>query len=535
MFTRQATQPITIEQSLSQPVPMPMGHEQDSDDDHVDNDIDDSRDQDHHDHDRSGAGLSASFVLNSTFDNLTVGSLPSSRRERRFMVSHGNNERFSGAGTGIGSGTGAGAGSFGHGHGHRNGAYSHSSHNQKSSSRYGDLSRSMPNAPSLASRRDRASGIRLERIPCMRLPESVTDSEASSVPYGSLNSSQFRLPDRMRNGNNHGSLSSSHHAQSGLMSNSSSVDIRTKVQQVHRGGAVLVKNDGGGLASLFGARNDIDRGESAAGSIGNSLSSAGGNGNGVGGSITMNRGSALTGIESQINMQSPDQSSELQSQWKNEDINGRSSGGIGSMIEQSSLSQNMNMNMNLETTVPIYTQNDYSFRDGIQISPAASLRSAASGTAMNMPIHSDTNENSLYNNDNNIIDGEQTQLSNSLTGLSILQTSPKNMVNLQREEMEALANLRSRKFSEDGKIFLASGARHGDVTSNMNLNCGMAMADNNIPGIGSSEERHGRANGVFEHFQSAGRRLSIGSSHSHPDSDEGDDTSDGLFDLEMDM
>ena len=250
----------------------------------------------------------------------------------------------------------------------------------------------------------------------MRLPESVTDSEASSVPYGSLNESQFRFPlnqskpESEDRGNDNVASSYGPRSVSGL---GQPLDIQMRVQQMRKEGA-LVKNDVSGLTSLFGARNngdgDGDLNKKEKGGI-DALSSW---------PMSTGIGSQLFGSGRQEQQQSPPKD-------ENTMI-----GGIGSVIQQSSLSQqiqsqthtnsNANVNVNVNgqessiTPSSINTsagQNDYSFRDG----------------------GAETN------------DGKQ--LSTSLTGLSILQTSPKNMVNLERDQREALANLRSRTFSEE--------------------------------------------------------------------------------------
>jgi hypothetical protein len=187
---RQTSQPITIN---------PIHHSQERHphrgnilDDGIPSDSDDDMDigidinAHHNDHEQNhghgdgnsnsnidgNSNLSASY-LNSNFDNLTVGSLPSSRRERRFMVTHGNNERLGGAGansTGAFSAAGHDASSRGRSRtgvsfGHQINFSASTSTATSSKYRNGehDLSRSMPNAPSLASRRDRASGVRLSR------------------------------------------------------------------------------------------------------------------------------------------------------------------------------------------------------------------------------------------------------------------------------------------------------------------------------------------------------------------------------------
>ena len=138
-------------------------HNQDRHNDDHDDDIDDL---DLDDNDNDNDGMSSSYQLNSTFDNLTVGSLPSSRRGRRFLVSNGNHERHANgngsvsSGIGIGNGIGGGSGmSFGSHTGVGVGV------GTGVGNRYNALSQSMPipNAPLFGGRRDRAAGARLAR------------------------------------------------------------------------------------------------------------------------------------------------------------------------------------------------------------------------------------------------------------------------------------------------------------------------------------------------------------------------------------
>lgn len=119
--------------------------------------------------------------LNTNMGGLTVGSLPSSRRERRFLVSIGTNEslpssrgraHYTSKATTTTSSSGGGIG--------------------------GALARSMPppKAPFLSSRRE--SDDRLKSMPNMDLPESATEygnyfkgTPAAVMPYGSLRESRF--------------------------------------------------------------------------------------------------------------------------------------------------------------------------------------------------------------------------------------------------------------------------------------------------------------------------------------------------------
>mmetsp|Transcript_153 Transcript_153/g.218 ORF Transcript_153/g.218 Transcript_153/m.218 type:complete len:585 (+) Transcript_153:105-1859(+) len=141
------------------------------------------------------AGDGTFDALNSSMDGLTVGSLPSSRRERRMMVSTGIHEIYSGV-------VGSGHNNLAH-HRHHRGSASrgHRGHTTNSHHRNNmhttdpdQFSRSMPvpRAPFLSSRRDRKICERLSSIPQMDLPGSVTESnETQSMQYGSLRESKF--------------------------------------------------------------------------------------------------------------------------------------------------------------------------------------------------------------------------------------------------------------------------------------------------------------------------------------------------------
>lgn len=169
--------------------------------------------------------------LTSTFNNLTVGSLPDSRRGKRYMVRDGGHMGTSGEQ-------------------HLGGIQKGALFIRRNEKYTSDMSRSLPvpRAPFLHSRTDRDSGERLSRIPAMALPESVVENSlSSSVPYGSLNESQFRRP-RQGSIDAHGSFN-----RLGISSSynpSIQLDIQKRVQDMKKQGT-LIKNGKGGLASLL--------------------------------------------------------------------------------------------------------------------------------------------------------------------------------------------------------------------------------------------------------------------------------------------
>ena len=176
--TQAATQPINIAPPSSAEQYSVPSTSDDEDLNHIDG-------RRHHDRD--------SHHLNSNFNTLTVGSLPSIRRERRFMVSSGNHEFYSngqrsphnntayrGTRRDAGSGGGGGGvivGSLGTGRGFNSHFSFQQQQRQQQQRRHlssrqtldnsGDImmARSMPvpAAPFLASRNDQASGERLSR------------------------------------------------------------------------------------------------------------------------------------------------------------------------------------------------------------------------------------------------------------------------------------------------------------------------------------------------------------------------------------
>mmetsp|Transcript_7661 Transcript_7661/g.14463 ORF Transcript_7661/g.14463 Transcript_7661/m.14463 type:complete len:496 (+) Transcript_7661:758-2245(+) len=369
-----------------------------------------------------GHVIDGNDVLNSS-NHLTVGSLPSSRRERRFLVSHGKQERlYDGSVVVQNSYSMRNVGNR-HGHGHGNiGTY--------------DLSKSMPvpRAPFLASRRDCDVGERLSRIPNMSLPESVTESsQASSVPYGSLNESQFRFPRSFssRNENSAKDAATTHAATTTSSSSAGQFqDIRKKFQQMRMEGS-LIKNDQGGLASLLGRNHATTYNDCS-----NSTSSEDGH---------------LDSAPDPIGMQKH-QKEESRIGLGNQPS---SMGGIGSLLVQESYSSQQRNHQN---------DNDSSRRDDAfhALSSATTLLNHTTATTPQKFKTSSRSflSSSLQHNINNDEEEEEQdevaqQLSRSLTGLSILKTSPKGMVDLDPEEREAMASMRSRSHSSgDGNIFL---------------------------------------------------------------------------------
>jgi hypothetical protein len=237
----------------------------------------------------------------------------------------------------------------------------------------------------------------------MQLPESVTDtSEASSMPYGSLNESQFRIPSSANskqdgNASGNGNVASSYNPSAGP-----GLDIQKKVQEMRKAGS-LIKNDQGGLASLFG-------GGAAAGNT----AIFGGDGDGDGDGSDQDK----------------DEDRQEVPHGSDKDINSQMCG-IGSLIEHSTLTQRMQNEPHPQKVVPIGSipvlQQDQS--------------QSYSQSYSHSHIHA------------GITDPCESQLSGSLTGLIILKESPRGMVDLDPAQREAMESMRSRS-SEDRSAFL---------------------------------------------------------------------------------
>jgi len=349
--------------------------------------------------------ISSSFGnMTHGFDNLTVGSLPSSRRERRFMVSHGNNERIGRNNNGNNN--------IKDSSNEYDFSYSHASANNRPLHKFDDLSQSLPvpRAPFLASRRDRATVSRLSRIPSMSLPESVADgSEASSVPYGSLNASQFLIPPQNSLSQSQNINASANNLSSSINLSRPTLNIQERVQEIKSNGT-LIRNEQGGLASLFGG---------------------GGEASGV-------------GNYKQANLEETDE--------ERKQSFGSKSGGIGSLIEQSSPAIQLKPFNGALSAENISNSNCTPL-----ISTPADVTRNSIEYAVNVNAPSGTIVDKTNNHSTN--DEFPNQLSTSMTALSILESSPRGQMvtlSLSHEEKEALTK-RSRSLSDEVKTaFLSS-------------------------------------------------------------------------------
>jgi hypothetical protein len=140
-------------------------------------------------------------------------------------------------------------------------------------------------------------------------------------------------------------------------------------------------------------------------------------------------------------------------------------GGIGSLLGQESNSSQQQQQqqpqqqqrMQQEDTHNIPFARDDAFHDSSLSGTTLSLHHSdtpqkvkASSPSLSPSSSHPFLQDTLQNNHENVV-----QLSTSLTGLSILKTSPKGLVDLDPEEREAIAIMRSRSHSSgDGNAFL---------------------------------------------------------------------------------
>ena len=283
------------------------------------------------------------------------------------------------------------------------------------------------------------------------------------MPYGSLNESQFRIPSSANSNQDGNASGSGNVASSYNPSAGSGLDIQKKVQEMRKAGS-LIKNDQGGLASLFG-------GGAAAGNI----ARFGGDGDGS------------------DQYKDEDEDRQEVAHGSDKDTNSQMSG-IGSLIEHSTLTQRMQNEPQPQKVVPIGSipvlQQDQS--------------QSYSQSYSHSHIHA------------GITDPCESQLSGSLTGLSILKQSPRGMVDLEPAQREAMESMRSRSFSRDRSAFLNA----------------------TLEGIASIPDTYTTSTptpfGVMENDLRPVRRFSNGSDHSPLQGQgNGDEDIDDLFNLDM--
>mmetsp|Transcript_20790 Transcript_20790/g.30470 ORF Transcript_20790/g.30470 Transcript_20790/m.30470 type:complete len:400 (+) Transcript_20790:37-1236(+) len=299
----------------------------------------------------------------------------------------------------------------------------------------------------------------------MQLPESVADSvESSSIPYGSLNDSQFRHPSSGHNaGNGNGNGIGADNFSSSYNPSSSQLDIQKRVQQMKKNGT-LIKNEKGGLASLFGGGGSGQSGSSALHVMHNNSTSNSNDNNSSSSNTRMNRDAEQ------------DRSYPLHGEVEPASVGPkypqgetRTLGGIGSLIEQSSIPSNITL-----STAAAQSRTS-------QVATPFSLGSADHSISNTIHINSNLNDGATVSSLNTNLtnaNADCSQLSGSLTGLSILKSSPRGLaVDLGREEKEAMA-IRARSYSDDGSGFLTSSTtniRSTDISKSMNIGIGRSM------------------------------------------------------------
>jgi len=217
--------------------------------------------------------------------------------------------------------------------------------------------------------------------------------EASSNPYGSLNESQFRVPSSsVNNQRSSTNVASSHNPSAG---SGQMLDIQKKVQEMRKNDT-LIKNDQGGLASLFGGGNAV---------LGDNED------------LDINQAHDITNnaIEQERNT--------VEESLMPLDMNGIGS----SLIEDLALNQHMQHQQ-------------------------SQLSHAHAQTSTSIPIQNPFASNPQ--NEYQTSSACESELSSSLTGLSILKQ--RGMVDLKPDQREAMASMRSRSFIENESSFFRS-------------------------------------------------------------------------------
>lgn len=264
----------------------------------------------------------------------------------------------------------------------------------------------------------------------MRLPESVADgSEASSIPYGSLNASQFLIPPENSFRQSQNVNASANNLSSSFNLSRPNLNIQERVQEMKTNGT-LIKNEKGGLASLFG--NGVEN-------------------SGVGNCKQADKNPRNVNILEQTDEQ------------RQQNFGGKL-GGIGSLIERSSPdSQLKPFNVDLSAT------NISSTGDTPFIAAPVDVTRKINECDVNIITPSTTLI--VDKNNNHATSSEfSNQLSTSMTALSILESSPRGQMvtlSLSLEEKEALTK-RSRSLSDEVKTTflscMSSQVEAGDIT-----------------------------------------------------------------------
>lgn len=270
----------------------------------------------------------------------------------------------------------------------------------------------------------------------MTLPESVVENSlSSSVPYGSLNESQFRRP---RQGSLDARESFNRRGISSSYNPSVQLDIQKRVQDMKKHGT-LIKNGKGGLASL------LDRSEHE--------------------------------VDTKSDPIDPNEQT-IQH------------GGIGSIIEDRIHSKSADITLQSGA------------KDILPENETPQTEQAQTLLLHDQDIHYQTEFNGNHQDE-----AEETTLSSSLTGLSILKSSKGTLLDLNDNDKEAMAQF-SRSLNKQNGEYLSSSDKFREVDTAVSYLHGT----HNVSALDSSWEE----------------RQDI---QEHPSSDQQDD--DGMFNMDM--
>lgn len=469
--------------------------------------------------------LNDSNDLGVKFNNLTVGSLPSIRRERRLIVSSGNHEFMS---NGVVNNTGqrspsvhgrrrnSGVGLVGIGGGLASRRASSRSRRRKQHSDSSLIhqmqlmanpsSLPVPSAPFLASRNDQASDDRFSRIPNIALPESASESFSSkSVPYGSLNESKFRFPNGSSYHNINDNLSASYNPNQG-----STYNLQQRVEKMRKNGTLIKNQTKSGIAALLGESNNDDNEREK---IQNDA-------------LSTNPKKSL-GIGALLNEFGENEKTTATNRSSLHNVSSRKSLSTPSSIDIGSNNTNTSM-LSMSIQSQSITTSHYLDSNPISTNQAGTVMIPNSHNQM--PY--DNNSDDANSNPSNFEISPNTQICGSLTGLDILKQTPRGMAKLNAEETKAILDIqaRSRSYSDDVKNILndkSDSITHGGY--------GLNSRQQDYYSV----DHHEDINTIYQYSaeSSPQRRLSNASDSSLNHNDQifhHDPDIDGAFDLDMD-
>lgn len=340
----------------------------------------------------------------------------------------------------------------------------------------------------------------------MALPESASESfSLKSVPYGSLNESQFRFPASTSYQNANGNM----HARSYNPNQGSTYNLQQRVEKMRKNRTLIKNQTKSGIAALLGDNNNEN--EEVKNPANEQLTDPK-KSLGIGALLNEFGQDENTGAATNSLTQNP-YSSRIPSS-----IN------IGSNNTNTSTLSMPNQSQN--TTAPYYLDSNSSSNDQIA-TPTVMIPNNNNQNQQNYNNHEDINGQS-----SNFESSPSTQISGSLTGLDILKQTPRGMTKLNAQETKAILDIqaRSRSYSDEVKNFL--NGRMDSTNNRSPLNIGRQ----DFYGVNNEEEDMGVSYQYSIGNSSSQRRPSNSSDTSlnHGDLIGHDPDFDGAFDLDMD-